>query len=127
LVARRPQTAPVCSPSTRCRRGDYDVRISAKGFNPATTQLKLEVGQQQELKIQLQLKAEQVNANINSTDAGALVNTPSSLVDDVISSEQIDTLPLNGRNFLELSLLVPGNTPAPNFDPTKTDTVVIFD
>jgi len=75
----------------------------------------------------LQLKAEQVNVNINSTDAGALVNTPSSLVDDVISSEQIDTLPLNGRNFLELSLLVPGNTPAPNFDPTKTDTVVIFD
>lgn len=75
----------------------------------------------------MQLKAEQVNVNINSTDAGALVNTPSSLVDDVISSEQIDTLPLNGRNFLELSLLVPGNTPAPNFDPTKTDTVVIFD
>ena len=54
-----------------------------------------------------------------------MVNTTSSLVDGVISSQQIDALPLNGRNLLELSLLVPGNAPAPDFDPTKTDTVVI--
>ena len=71
------------------------------------------------------MKAEQVSVNINSADAGLMVNTTSSLVDGVFSSQQIDTLPLNGRNFLELSLLGPGNAPAPNFDPTKTDTVVI--
>ena len=105
--------------------GEYEVRITAKTFSPTTTQVQLEVGQQQDLKIRLQLKAEQVSVNINSGDAAPLVNTTSSLVDGVISSQQINSLPLNGRNFLELSLLVPGNAPAPNFDPTKTDTVVI--
>ena len=104
--------------------GEYDVRISATGFDTTTSQVRLEVGQQRDLKIRLQLKSERVNVLVNSTDA-PLVNTTSSIVDGVISSEQIDSLPLNGRNFLELSLLVPGNSPAPNFDPTKTDTVVI--
>jgi hypothetical protein len=54
-----------------------------------------------------------------------LVDTLSSKVDSVVNEREITSLPLNGRNFLELALLVPGNAPAPNFDPTKTNTVVI--
>ncbi len=105
--------------------GQYEVRINAMGFNPTVTQVQLEVGQQQDLKIPLSLQTAQTTVNIAATDAGPLVNTTTSIVDGVISSQQIDSLPLNGRNFMELSLLVPGNAPAPNFDPTKVDTVVI--
>ena len=62
---------------------------------------------------------------IDDTDSVPLVNTVSSVVDGVVSSGQIDNLPLNGRNFLELALLTPGNTIAPNFDPTNSEPVVI--
>ncbi len=53
------------------------------------------------------------------------MDTSRSVVDAVIPSTAIEVLPLNGRNFLELAFLVPGNAPAPNFDPTKSNSVVI--
>src|SRR5439155_2686594 len=59
------------------------------------------------------------------SDSVSAINTESAVVDGVVSQREIENLPLNGRNFLELALLIPGNSPAPNFDPTKTNTVAI--
>jgi hypothetical protein len=103
--------------------GDYEVRIKATGFADATTQAHLEVGQQANLKIHLQVEKQKTVIEIDDTAAG--ISTVSSVVDGVVNSRQIENLPLNGRNFLELALLMPGNTNAPNFDPTKTEAVVI--
>jgi len=105
--------------------GDYEIHASAKGFNEFVAQVRLEVGQQAELKVQLALASTQTTIQINDQDIESQVNTVSSVVDGVVNANQIDNLPLNGRNFLELSLLMPGNTIAPNFDPTKAETIVI--
>jgi hypothetical protein len=107
------------------RPGSYEVRTQASGFAPYTALVTLEVGQQAELKLRLSVQQEQHKIDVQDTQAAAGVNTVSSVVDGVINSNQIGTLPLNGRNFLELALLMPGNSPAPNFDPTKSNTVLI--
>jgi Carboxypeptidase regulatory-like domain/TonB dependent receptor len=107
------------------RPGAYEVRTEAGGFAPHVSLVNLEVGQQADLKLSLSVQEEQHKVDVQDTQASLGVNTVSSVVDGVINSQQIGTLPLNGRNFLELSLLLPGNTNAPNFDPTKSNTVVI--
>lgn len=104
--------------------GQYSVQVEATGFSRYTAQVKLAVGQQADLRVRLGVAQQQTQIEVNDTET-AQVNTVSSVVDGVVDSHQIDNLPLNGRNFLELALLMPGNSIAPNFDPTKVNTVVI--
>jgi hypothetical protein len=104
--------------------GEYEVKVSASGFAAKTYQtVTLQVGQSVTLDIALDVGA--ITAD-DFTSAGVnLINRNSAVVDGVITRRAIEGLPLNGRNFLELALLIPGNSPAPNFDPTKTNTVLI--
>ena len=109
--------------------GDYELRVEAKGFNRNVSKVPvpLKVGQ---------LTTVNVSLTVNMSDPGIIcilvitsspkeIDNTGSAVQGVIDSRQVESLPLNGRNFLELALLVPGNAPAPNFDPTKTNSVVI--
>ena len=105
--------------------GPYELRVTAGSFADYLTSIVLEVGQQTNVKVHLGVQKQQTVIDINDLDSVPLVDTASSVVDGVINSQQIENLPLNGRNFLELALLTPGNTIAPNFDPTKQGTVVI--
>src|SRR5260370_5437552 len=104
--------------------GDYTVRVSASGF--ATSEFKrvrLDVGRASTLDVSLTIaKAGEV---IEVTGAELAVNTTQSEVQGVVGSEEMQALPLNGRNFLELAFLIPGHRPAPRFDPTKTNTVEV--
>jgi outer membrane receptor protein involved in Fe transport len=105
--------------------GEYEVEAHREGFkNMIITALELQVGQTLTLEIKLEV-GEIVDRVDNLCCYEPLVNTTTTVVDEVISKREIESLPLNGRNFLELALLVPGNAPAPNFDPTKTNTVLI--
>jgi hypothetical protein len=105
--------------------GGYLLQVTAQGFATSARKVQVTVGQQSDLRIPLKLQQAQTEITIDDTSAAVNVNTVSSVIDGVINSRQIEDLPLNGRNFLELALLLPGNTLAPNFDPTKANTVVI--
>ncbi|MFN2533167.1 MAG: carboxypeptidase regulatory-like domain-containing protein [Pyrinomonadaceae bacterium] len=105
--------------------GDYKIKIEAKGFTAKTSEspVSLLVGESRTLDVTLQVGG--IGETVDLVAEIPLINTITSDVESVINEREIHTLPLNGRNFLELALLIPGNSPAPNFDPTKTNTIVI--
>ncbi len=104
--------------------GTYGVSVDAQGFAARTfSRVRVEVGSRVTLDVTLDVtgKAEIVTVE----DQGGGLDPTSAIVGGVVSSTAINNLPLNGRNFLELAFLVPGNTPAPNFDPTKTNSIAV--
>jgi Carboxypeptidase regulatory-like domain/TonB dependent receptor len=104
--------------------GTYTVRVSASGF--ATSEFKelhLDVGRAVTLDVSLKIaKAGEV---VEVTGGEIAVNTTQSEVQGVVEASVIESLPLNGRNYLELAFLIPGNRPSPRFDPTKTNTLEV--
>src|SRR5579863_5064433 len=92
--------------------GVYSVEVTAKGFTSAIAKdLTLQINQivQQDFKLQVG----DVQQEVTVVGGAPLLNTESMEVGNVISQTSIDQLPLNGRNFSQLALLVPGTTPGP--------------
>ena len=106
--------------------GDYELKVEASGFITKMTKVPvpLNVGQHVTLNVPLEIGLSET-AFVDLYAGAPLIDQSDSVVNSVIRLREVESLPLNGRNFLELALLVPGNAPAPNFDPTKTNTVVI--
>lgn len=87
--------------------GDYALEARAEGFKLYRDEgFRLQVAQQAQLDIALVLG--QVSETVDVRDTVSLVNTESAAQGAVISEEKIKALPLNGRQFLDLTLLVPG-------------------
>ena len=90
--------------------GQYTVSVEAKNFKTATSApTELQVDQQLRLDFALQVGA--VNENVTVTSEGEQLQTENATVGTAVTSAQITELPLNGRQFFQLNLLVPGSAP----------------
>ena len=106
------------------RPGDYVLEIVSPGFAPARfVQVVLQPGETRTVDASLTVAAQATAVNVEASTQ--TVDLAQSMLQGQIDSRTIESIPLNGRNFLELAFLVPGNRPAPNFDPTKTNTLEI--
>ncbi len=93
--------------------GLYTVEAQAPGFKSfRQPDLKLDVAQTAELNIELQPGEVSETVEVRA-GGGQQLETASGALGGVVAREQIDSLPLNGRNVLQLATLEPGiNTSA---------------
>lgn len=95
--------------------GAYQVTVTLDGFNAAAvTDIALHVADVREVNAQLELG--DVSETITVESEAIAVDTLSGEVSGLISGEQIRELPLNGRNFVQLTLLQPGVSAPEGFD-----------
>ena len=99
--------------------GNYTVRVQAKGFATSETKVPVQIGNNSAVNFKLQVGAESTTVNVEAAAVG--VNTEQTSVQGVLTATQIENLPVNGRNFLDLAQLEPGVQiqDGTNFDPTK--------
>jgi Carboxypeptidase regulatory-like domain/TonB dependent receptor len=89
--------------------GSYKVAVTAAGFEPFSRQLTLNIGQALSLPIKLEVAG--FSEKVTITADAPLIETVRTQVTETIRPKEIDQLPLNGRNYLDLALLVPGVSP----------------
>ena len=94
------------------KAGTYTLEVTAPGFKSEVRKditLQIQQVAQQDFK----LEVGDVQQQITVEGAAPLLNTESTEVGNVISEHSTEQLPLNGRNFAQLGLLVPGTSPGP--------------
>ncbi|HEX3525597.1 MAG TPA: TonB-dependent receptor [Thermoanaerobaculia bacterium] len=97
--------------------GTYTVKAELEGFATVTvSDVKVNVAVTRNLEISM--SSSNVQEAITVVDEAPLVQTTPS-IGAVVSQEQLENLPLNGRQFANLAILAPGTALSYNSDPTK--------
>ena len=90
--------------------GAYRIEAEREGYRKQVQQLTLQLNQ--ELQIEIPLVAGPRTETVEVTAVAGLLRTETAALGGVIDNRQITGLPLDGRDFFELSLLLPGVSPA---------------
>ena len=86
--------------------GDYTVTADKPGFQKSAKKIHLDIGAAGSLDFSL--SPGQVIAQVEVQDVGALAEPTRTMVSSVINEQQIQDLPVNGRQFIDFALLAPG-------------------
>lgn len=87
--------------------GTYTVSVEAKGFQKGSTSgITLDVSQQREVSFKLAVLGVAASVTVDTTPA--LLNTTDATIAGLVSEEQVQNLPLNGRSIEGLVFMQPG-------------------
>jgi len=89
--------------------GTYNIRVELQGFAPQTRDgVPLALGAAVEIPFTLAIAGAQEQVTV--TAESPIVDTQKTAVASVVSQQQIESLPINGRNFISFSVITPGVT-----------------
>ena len=91
------------------RVGPYELAVHLDGFTDARRAVTLTVGSAFDVSIALTIAS--FDASVTVAAQAPLLETVRSQVASTVTQAEASSLPLNGRNFLDLALLVPGVSP----------------
>jgi hypothetical protein len=87
--------------------GSYELKVEKAGFATLTKSLTLTVGQALDVPLALTVAGVAEDVRVSSEHAPA-VEAERTQVAETVLPKDVESLPLNGRNFLDLALLLPG-------------------
>src|SRR5215813_7903807 len=104
--------------------GEYRVSVTKDGFKTASrSAINLDVSQIARIDFSLALGSQAEEVTVTSTSA-PLVQTETAALGQVIKESSVADLPLNGRNFTQLTTLTPGAYTAATTSFVKGSTIV---
>src|SRR4029078_4183340 len=87
--------------------GNYDLTVEFQGFKRVENKgLTVQVDQNARIDVVLQIG--QITESVEISSRAPLVESQNTAMGAVVDTQKILSLPLNGRNFAQLALLVPG-------------------
>lgn len=99
--------------------GNYVLKVEAANFKTLQSPVLVQVGNIANGSVTMELGPASTVISVEGTSVE--LNTEQATVQGVVTQDQIQNLPINGRNFLDLAQLEPGVQiqDGGNFDPTK--------
>jgi len=88
--------------------GEYKMTVELTGFRREEMNVPIAVNQR--VRLDVTLKAGGLSQQVEVTTTVPLLHVSDATVGEVIDQRQVTELPLNGRQFLELALLVRART-----------------
>ncbi len=103
--------------------GTYHIVVNAKGFAEASADVKVVVSSIREVSVRLKLQPLQQSVTLDEYETPTITTQPldssSAVHQMIISSQDLDSIPLAARSFANIAYLAPGTEPVEPSDPTK--------
>jgi len=102
--------------------GSYHVTVQANGFADSSLEVKIAVSSVREIAVTLKLpalKQETITLDGGESITTQPIDTESAVHQTIITSQDLNTIPLPARSFANIAYMAPGTEPVEPSDPTK--------